>query len=106
MTAETPNKTYIDMDVIDEDGATIGSVSDVIYDDESLEPTWIVVNPGVLRAERYVPVEGSYTTDDGSLMVPFAEDRVKSAPKATGDHVVTHDVEENLDDHYGTTSSS
>ncbi len=49
--------TYMGLDVQDEHGDTIGSVSDVLYDESTQNPQWLVVNPGTLRADHFVPTE-------------------------------------------------
>ena len=90
--------------VVDPEGNTLGEVSDVIYDDVTNEPAWIVVNPGLIRAEHYAPVEGSYTTDDGRVVVPFDKDWLKKAPKATGSHVLDGSTVAELERHYETTA--
>lgn len=84
----------------DEHGTTLGAVSDVIYDGTANEPTWLVVKPGLLRAEHYVPARGAYQTADRQVVVPFTADQVKSAPKAKGDHVLDNEVRTLLAKHY------
>ncbi len=86
--------------VVDPDGHALGEVSDVIYDDAQDEPTWMVVKPGLIRAEHYAPVAGSYTTDDGRLVVPFDKELLKKAPKASGAHVLDSHTIELLEQHY------
>ena len=100
--------TYTGHHVIDEHGHDIGRVADVIYtdptttDDGSMVPHWLVVDPGVLRAAHYVPVDGSYVTEDGQVVVPWDKNWIKSAPKANGDHVLTNDQITELEQHYET----
>ncbi len=101
MTNETIH--YIDHHVINQDEQTIGTVTDVLYDDVTNEPKWLVVKPGMLQAERYVPIESSYTTDNGDVVVPFDKKWIKSAPKA-GDHILTADVEVEAKRHYDVTA--
>ncbi|MDH3678701.1 MAG: PRC-barrel domain-containing protein [Acidimicrobiia bacterium] len=86
--------------LLDEHGTAIGDVSDVIYEGVSNEPTWLVVNPGLLRAEHYVPARGAYRTDDDKVVVPFSAEQVKTAPKAKGDHVLSNEVRSVLTQHY------
>lgn len=92
--------------VLDERGDDIGRVVDVIYtdpdatDDGSMTPHWLVVDPGLLRAAHYVPIEGSYISDSGAVIVPWDKRWVKSAPKASGDHLLTHDQVTELEQHY------
>jgi hypothetical protein len=92
--------TYMGLTAQDEHGATIGSISDVVYDETTQEPQWLVVNPGTLRADHFVPVDGAYTTEEGNVVVAFTKQMVKEAPKATGDHVISHDVEQELREYY------
>jgi hypothetical protein len=98
--------TYTGHHVLDERGDEVGRVIDVIYtdpstsDDGSMTPSWLVVDPGVLRAAHYVPIEGSYITDAGALVVPWDKRWIKSAPKANGDHLLTSDQITDLEQHY------
>ena len=91
---------YMGLPVQDEHGAVIGSISDVVYDETTQQPEWLVVNPGTLRSDHFVPVEGAYTTEEGNVVVAYTKQMVKDAPKATGDHVITHDVEAELREYY------
>jgi hypothetical protein len=88
---------YLDLEVISDGLETIGTVTDVLYNED--EPKWLVVKPGVLRSERYVPVQGSYETQDGHICVPFDKRWIKSAPKAR-DHVMSDEVEHRAAAHY------
>ena len=86
--------------LLDERGTALGAISDVLYEESSDEPTWLVVKPGLLRAEHYVPAQGAYQTDDDQVVVPFTADLIKSAPKAKGDHVLNNEVRSALSAHY------
>ena len=92
--------SYVGLTAQDEHGEKIGEVSDVLYDESTQRPEWLVVNPGTLRAEHFVPTEGAYTTDEGAVVVAYTKQMVKEAPKASGDHVITHDVEHELREYY------
>lgn len=85
--------------MIDDRQQKVGTVSDVLYDDSG-DARWAVVDPGPLRSEHFVPVEGSYVADDGTVVVPYGKDQVKSAAKAPRDHVLPADVERELEEHY------
>lgn len=101
-----PRPTYTGNHVLDEHGDDIGRVVDVIYtdpatsDDGSMVPNWLVVDPGPLRAAHYVPIRGSYVTDGGQVVVPWDKRWVKSAPKASGDHLLSHGQIVELEQHY------
>lgn len=88
--------------VVDQKGDSVGKVTDVIYDGETAEdqPSWMVVDPGFLRAEHFVPVDGAYTTDDDRIVVPFDKRWIKAAPKAKSDHVLTAPRRNELQAHY------
>ena len=58
------------------------------------------MNAGKLRAEHFVPAEGAYTTEEGNLVVAFTKQMVKEAPKASGDHVISHDIDNELRQYY------
>lgn len=104
----TERPTYTGNQVLDEHGDGVGRVVDVIYtdpdstDDGSMTPNWLVVDPGPLRAAHYVPVSGSYVTASGAVVVPWDKRWIRSAPKATGDHVLSHDQVVDLEHHYAT----
>ncbi len=70
--------TYTGHHVLDERGDDVGRVVDVIYTDPD-------------------------TTDDGSVVIPWEKRWVKSAPKATGDHLLSHDQVSELERHYALT---
>jgi hypothetical protein len=92
--------SYLGLAVQDENGQPIGAVSDVLYDDTTQQPEWLVVKPGKLRAEHFVPADGAYTTADGTVVVAVSKQMVQTAPKTRGDHIITHDVEDELRQHY------
>lgn len=86
--------------VIDLNGQAIGKIKDVVFDGAADTPTWLVVKPGLLRAEHYVPVRGAYRTEGDNVVVPFDRHTVTSAPKAGSDHVVTNEQRALLAQHY------
>jgi hypothetical protein len=90
--------------VLDDHHQKVGTVSDVLYDERG-EARWAVVNPGPMRAEHYVPVEGSYMTSEGAVVIPYGKEQVKSAAKASRDHVLESSVERELIEHYELTPS-
>lgn len=85
--------------MIDDRQQKLGTVSDVLYDERG-DARWAVVDPGPLRSEHFVPVEGSYVADDGTVVVPYGKDQIKAAAKAPKDHVLEPEVERELVEHY------
>ncbi|MCB1002211.1 MAG: PRC-barrel domain-containing protein [Acidimicrobiales bacterium] len=93
--------TYTGHQVIDEHGEPVGTVSDVFYDDEtSTEPTWLVVDPGVFRKERLVPIAGSYETDEGKIVVPFDRKWIKQAPVVDAHHYPDDAARQHAEQHF------
>ena len=91
--------------VVDSNHRVLGEVSDVLYDDASNEARWMVIKPGMLRAGHYAPVEGSYVTNDGRVVVPFDKHWLHTAPKATGLHVLDSGTLRQLTEHYDLSSN-
>lgn len=90
-----------DRDLVDSGGERIGTISDVIFDEATeSDPKWLVVNPGLLKAEHFVPARGAIALDDGTIQVPYDIETVKSSLKAPSDHVVPSAAKAVLRDHY------
>ncbi|MET0323830.1 MAG: PRC-barrel domain-containing protein [Ilumatobacteraceae bacterium] len=85
--------------VIDDHHEKVGTVSDVLYDERG-DAQWAVVDPGPLRAEKFVPVEGAYMSEQGDVVLPFGKDQVKHAPKAGRDHVMDSRTAAVVREHY------
>lgn len=86
-------------DVVDPENRLIGTIDDVMYDQLG-EPTWAVVNLGLLKSSHYIPVASGYLAENGTFVVPYDKRTVKTAPKAPRDHVLDPDVEIKLQEHY------
>jgi hypothetical protein len=94
-----PSTHFRGHDVVDSENRLIGTIDDVLYDPTG-EPTWAVVNLGLMRSAHYLPVAAGYLTEDGTFVVPYDKRTVKAAPKASRDHVIDADVEHALVEHY------
>jgi hypothetical protein len=89
--------------MVSEQGAVIGRVNDVLVDDTAVSDAWAIVDPGLMRPERFVPLAAAYVADDGDVVVPYDKNTVKHAPRAD-DHVLTPAVREELAAYYGAPS--
>jgi hypothetical protein len=85
--------------VVDDHHRPIGKVTDVIYDDLGV-PKWAVVSPGVFRAEHFLPLDKTYLSLEGNLVVPFDKRTVSRSPKAERDHVLSPITERALEQYY------
>ena len=92
--------------VINEKGEKIGTVTDVIYDPMTNRPAWVVVDTGLLHADHYMPLEGTYRSVEGSVVGPFDKWTVTHAAKAHKNHEMTRELEMELCQHYGLAASS
>jgi hypothetical protein len=89
-----------DHEVVDEHHVHVGKVTDVIYDERDFRPRWATVKVGFLRGEHVAPLEGSYLSDEGRLVLPFDREIVRQAPKAPRGHIMTDDVRNDVEHHY------
>lgn len=91
--------------IYDERGQHIGIVDDVVYDDRTGEPKYIVVHPegwvhDLLHDDHYVPAHRSHWESD-RLVTPFDKDTVLHAPTAFYHrHIVDPSTERAIDRHY------
>jgi len=92
---------YVGQEAIDQRGGKIGKVTDILSDDLTGRPAWVVVNTGLVRAEHYVPLVDSYETDEGRIVLAFDKNTVKNSPKAGREHVLMRSTEEELRRYYG-----
>jgi sporulation protein YlmC with PRC-barrel domain len=87
--------------VIDQHGTEVGTITDVIYDEITEEPTWGVVSPGLLHSPHYIPLTPPvYVSEGGAVVVPYNKEDVLNAPKVPRSHVVTPVLRRELVDHY------
>jgi hypothetical protein len=88
--------------VVDAALTKVGTVTDVLFDDDRAEaPRWAVVKTGLLGGEHLVPLDDSYVDQDGRLVVSPMKRDIKRAPKVGRDHVLTLRTRYELHEHYG-----
>ena len=75
---------HVGTQVVDAHGKNVGTVTDVFFDERTLRPRWVSVKVGVLfhRSQPLMPLDETYLSDDGRLVVPFTLDTIKHAPQA------------------------
>ena len=76
--------------VVDDHHRPIGKITDVIYDQAGIAK-WAVVSPGVFRAEHFLPLDNTYLSLEGDLVVPYDKRTValaegRTRPRAVADH--------------------
>lgn len=86
--------------VLDPDGEKIGSLGEILLD-ENDRPAWAGVRTGLFgRSETFVPL-ARVTERDGDLVVPYRGDLIKDAPRVDPDAALSAEEEERLYSHYG-----
>ena len=87
--------------VVDERGAVVGTVIGVVREADRQEPEWLIVDSR-WRRSRYVPVDGSWPSPDGDLVIPFDKSWITSAPRAASSEP-DYEIRRRLATHYGDT---
>jgi uncharacterized protein YrrD len=67
----------------DSGGQKVGKITDVIFNDRTLQPDWYVVKEGMLKGKHLVPV-GEVRTSETGAVAPYAKELIHSAPKPEG----------------------
>jgi PRC-barrel domain protein len=70
--------------VVGSAGERIGKVAQVFLDDETGRPGWVTAKAGMFSGEWFIPLVHA-TLDGNDLVVPFAEDEIKDAPRVKGE---------------------
>lgn len=87
-------------DVYSAEGEKIGSVEEVLVDEQTGQPEWIGLGTGLFGTKRVlVPVQGAEPSDDG-LRVPYSKDQVKNTPDFDAERI-SQEEEAQLYSHYG-----
>jgi uncharacterized protein (TIGR02271 family) len=96
----TDVQTWKGLDLMDNDGDKIGSISDVYLDRQSGEPEWIAVKTGMMGSKvNFVPIREARGTGEG-VTVPYEKSLVKDAPHADADGELSPEEERRLYEHY------
>ena len=96
---QPPPAGYRGHDVVDPSHRLIGTISDVVYDQEG-GPQWAVVDLGLMRSSHYLPIAAGYMSEAGEFVVPYDKKIVKAAPKADRGHLVDRTMQHELHRHY------
>jgi hypothetical protein len=89
-------------DVVDEDGAKIGSLEAIYFDTGSQLPVFASVKVGIVGRHRlvFVPLEGARVSP-AHVRVVAEKKLVKDAPAIDTDGELTAEAEPGLYEHYG-----
>jgi len=104
MTEVTEAYEWRGRDVVDNDGAKIGSLEEVYLDTDSGRPEWATVKTGMLGTKQsFVPLRDANPAR-GKVTIPYGKDQVKDAPAVDPDGELSAEEEQRLYSHYGIAS--
>ncbi len=87
--------------VVDPHGNSVGTISEFYLDRGSGQPTWALINSGLLdTTQTFVPLTEAVEAA-GALRVPYSKWQVRTAPGIDPDGELTADQEAVLFAHYG-----
>jgi len=70
--------------VVGSAGERVGKVARVFLDDQTGRPKWVTSKAGVFSGESFIPLAQA-SLNGNDLVVPFAEDEIKDAPRVKGE---------------------
>nr|WP_246422649.1 PRC-barrel domain containing protein [Nocardiopsis mwathae] len=86
---------------MDRDGACVGKIGQIFYDDRTDAPKWVTVRSGLFGTrENFVPLRGARLSE-GDLQVPYAKSVIKSAPGFQVEAHISMKQEDLVYEHYG-----
>lgn len=87
--------------VVDRDGAAVGTISEFYLDRDSRQPTWALIDSGLLGTRQsFVPL-ATVVEAASALRVPYAKQQIRTAPGIDPDGELTPQEEATLFAHYG-----
>jgi uncharacterized protein (TIGR02271 family) len=87
------------------DGAKLGKVDAIYYDNDTDRPEWVAVTSGLFGSHVSLVPLRSGDWDGSKLTVPFDKDALRSAPHHDPDVALSPTEEDDLYRHYGLTGT-
>ena len=86
--------------VVTDSGEKVGPIGEIYVDDVTGAPDWVTVRTGLFgTAETFVPLRTARVEGD-DLVVPYAKDLIKDAPRIEADGALSPQEEQVLYRHY------
>jgi len=86
--------------VVTDRGEKVGPIGEIYLDDITGAPDWVTVRTGLFgAAETFVPLQTA-RIEGGDLVVPYAKDLIKDAPRIEADGSLSPQEEQVLYRHY------
>ncbi|QBI56025.1 PRC-barrel domain-containing protein [Streptomonospora litoralis] len=101
MASQMGTQQLIGHRLVDRDGASVGKIGQVFYDDQTDAAKWITVRIGLFGSrENLVPLVGAEMVYD-ALQVPWSRNKIKGAPSFDVDQHISVEQEDRVYRHYG-----
>jgi sporulation protein YlmC with PRC-barrel domain len=94
-------RTWRGRDVIDPDGAKVGTIEDLYLDRRSGAPEWAAVRVGLFGSSVSLVLLEDASSDGDDIRVAFDEATIAAAPALDRDDALTEEEERRLYQHYG-----
>ena len=92
---------YIRRVAVDAEGNRIGKITKVYDDDQSGQPTWILVETGLFGTRQsFAPIRGSRFDGDNLVILAVSKDQVKDAPNVEPDGHISESEKDALRQYY------
>ena len=89
------------MKVVDRNGAKVGSLEDVYFDQQTDRPEWATIKTGIFGSRlSFVPLTGA-SSDGETVRVAYDKAQIKDAPNIDVEEELSPDEEDRLYRHYG-----
>lgn len=88
------------------DGAKLGKVDSIYFDNDTDKPEWAAVKSGLFGGHVSLVPLGKGNWDGSTLTVPFDKDAIKNAPHHDPDAAISPTDEDELYRHYGVTGGT
>jgi len=97
---------FHDRSVLDREGAKIGTVADVFYDNDTGQPEWLLVHTGLFGMRETIVPATEVQSQGGDLVVHYDKEFVKGAPNVGTDEELSEADEQTLAEYYSLRYSS
>lgn len=97
----TDPREFIGRRVYGSDGERLGTIENLLVDDDTGVPEWLTVRTGLFGMhESFVPLASADMHEDG-IRVPYDKNQIKDAPRFDSTYHLTPEDERQLYNHYG-----
>jgi uncharacterized protein (TIGR02271 family) len=94
-------KSWRGHDAVGPDDDKLGTIEDIYLDQETGEPEWLALKTGMFGGKLSFAPLAQARQDGQTIVLPYAKDQVKNAPRVEADGALSQEEEAQLYRHYG-----